>query len=109
MSEENIRKEHKISDSTPESVELSIDAMDKVAGGITDSEGHWMTTIAFGCGKWEEADEYPFVAIKGKCGSCKHWTIQGAIGQIKSKILKGSLNTVKYCDTIYLVLHNTLL
>jgi hypothetical protein len=37
MSEENIRKEHKMSDSTPESEELSIDAMDKVAGGITDS------------------------------------------------------------------------
>lgn len=52
--------------------ELPLDELDKVVGGLVDASGHWLTTIAFGCEKWEATTEV-WQAKKGQCGSCLHW------------------------------------
>ncbi len=47
----------KESNSKPAVEELPIDELDKVVGGLTYADGHWMTTPAFGCGKWEASQD----------------------------------------------------
>lgn len=58
--------------SKPVVEELSYDELDKVVAGATDPKGNWITTVFFGCDKWE-ASPRTWLAVKGQCGSCKHW------------------------------------
>lgn len=53
---------------------LTDDELDKAVGGITDSDGHWLTTVGFSCEKWRGrgAGNITF-GVDGTCGSCVNW------------------------------------
>lgn len=58
-------------------VGISDEELDKVVGGATNNRGQWITTVAFGCEKWEPSQN-SWLAVEGQCGSCKHWIFKGA-------------------------------
>ncbi len=81
MSTENTDKRQVLTEEQLEAQELSPEELAQVSGGYTDAQGHWMTTIAFGCAKWEATDKQ-WQAVRGQCGSCKHWIIRGSRASI---------------------------
>lgn len=70
--------ELKEANSKPVTEELSIDELEKVVGGLTNARGEWITTVAFGCERWE-ASQSTWLAVKGQCGSCTHWHYTGLL------------------------------
>jgi predicted ribosomally synthesized peptide with nif11-like leader len=51
------------------------DELDKVAGGMTDGNGRWLTMFYYNCNLYTAA---PGAEDHNQCGTCKYWEFKSA-------------------------------